>query len=161
MTDIENNDVIHIYTDGSCLGNPGPGGWGAVLLHPQKEKRLSGGYRLTTNNRMEMMAAIEALSALKKRCKVQLHTDSQYVKNGITAWMHSWKKKGWVTAAKKPVKNRDLWMELDRLINKHDVSWKWVKGHVGDKYNEIADQLAAAAANGKDLARDEGYASGS
>lgn len=134
--------TVTIYTDGACSGNPGPGGWGAVLIYGEHEKELCGGEADTTNNRMELMAAIEALNSLKERCSVALYTDSQYVKGGITEWISGWKKRGWKTAAKKPVKNQDLWQALDEAVSKHDVSWHWVKGHAGDKMNERADALA-------------------
>ncbi|WP_350333336.1 ribonuclease HI [Coralliovum pocilloporae] len=133
---------VVIYTDGACSGNPGPGGWGALLLWGEHEKTLSGGEAETTNNRMELMAAIEALKALKKRCPVDLYTDSQYVKGGITGWIHNWKRNGWKTAAKKPVKNADLWQLLDEQIARHDLTWHWVKGHAGIEGNERADELA-------------------
>lgn len=134
--------IVTIYTDGACSGNPGPGGWGALLLYGENEKELTGGEFETTNNRMELTAAIKALSALKRPCKVHLHTDSTYVKDGITKWINGWKQKGWKTAAKKPVKNEDLWRALDEATNKHDIEWKWVKGHAGDPGNERADALA-------------------
>ena len=133
---------IELFTDGACRGNPGPGGWGALLRFGDKEKTLCGGERHTTNNRMELMAAIEGLKALKETCSVSLTTDSQYVRKGITEWMKGWKKNGWKTAAKKPVKNEDLWRELDEQTARHQVSWHWVKGHSGHRENEIADQLA-------------------
>lgn len=133
---------VIIYTDGACSGNPGPGGWGALLKWGEHEKTLNGGEAETTNNRMELMAAIEALKALKKRCPVDLYTDSQYVKGGITGWIHNWKRNGWKTAAKKPVKNADLWQDLDEQITRHDLSWHWVKGHAGVEGNERADELA-------------------
>jgi ribonuclease HI len=135
------NEVI-IYTDGACKGNPGPGGWGAWLKSGPHEKELFGGEALTTNNRMELRAVIEALSALKGRAQVVVYTDSAYVKNGITAWIHSWKAKGWRTADGKPVKNVELWQQLDRLAAGHQVTWRWVKGHAGDPGNERADALA-------------------
>lgn len=134
--------VVKIYTDGACKGNPGVGGWGVLLEMNGKEKELFGGERLTTNNRMELLAVIRALEALKRRCRVQLHTDSKYVQQGITEWIHGWKKNGWRTAAKKPVKNDDLWKELDELAQKHDIKWLWVKGHAGHNGNEKADMLA-------------------
>ena len=134
-------DVI-IYTDGACSGNPGPGGWGAILMSGAHERELFGGEKLTTNNRMELMAAIKALEALKRPCKVELHTDSQYVRQGITEWLAGWKKRGWKTAAKAPVKNEDLWRELDAARARHDVAWNWVKGHAGHPLNERADALA-------------------
>ena len=133
---------VTIYTDGACSGNPGPGGWGAILIHGQNEKEICGGEPATTNNRMELMAAIQALEALKKPCKVELHTDSTYVMKGISEWIHGWKKRGWLTADKKPVKNDDLWRRLDVARSKHDVTWKWVKGHSGHELNERADALA-------------------
>lgn len=133
---------IELFTDGACRGNPGPGGWGALLRCDGVEKKLYGGEPETTNNRMELLAAIEGLKALKETCNVVLTTDSQYVRKGITEWMVNWKKNGWKTAAKKPVKNSDLWKLLDEFANKHTVTWKWVKGHSGHRENEIADQLA-------------------
>jgi ribonuclease HI len=136
MTDIE------IYTDGACKGNPGPGGWGAWLKSGAHERELWGGEGVTTNNRMELIAVIEALTALKQPSRVVLHTDSAYVKNGITTWIHGWKAKGWMTADRKPVKNQDLWQRLDALRERHQVDWRWVKGHAGDPGNERADALA-------------------
>ena len=135
---------IDIYTDGACKGNPGPGGWGALLKSGHTEKTLFGGELETTNNRMEMTAVIEALSALKRPCKVTLHVDSQYVLKGMTEWLAGWKAKGWKTAAKQPVKNVDLWQKLDALVHGggHHIEWKWVKGHAGDPGNERADALA-------------------
>ena len=133
---------VVIYTDGACRGNPGPGGWGAVLIAMGKEKELWGGELLTTNNRMELTAAIVALETLKRPCKVELHTDSKYVLQGITEWVHGWKQRGWKTADKKPVKNDDLWARLDEARRRHEVKWKWVKGHAGDPLNERADALA-------------------
>lgn len=133
---------IEIFTDGACKGNPGPGGWGALLRFGDKEKGLCGGEVPTTNNRMELMGAIEGLRALTEPCEVKLTTDSQYVRQGITQWMHGWKKNGWKTAAKKPVNNEDLWKKLDEQVARHQVSWFWVKGHSGHRENEIADQLA-------------------
>lgn len=135
-------DVVEIYTDGACSGNPGPGGWGVLLRFDGNEKELKGGARETTNNRMEMTAAIEALTALKRRCRVRLHTDSTYLKDGITSWIHNWKRNGWKTAAKKPVKNEDLWRQLDALLADHEIEWHWVKGHAGHPDNERADALA-------------------
>lgn len=135
---------VEIWTDGACSGNPGPGGWGAILTYRGFEKELSGGEPLTTNNRMELMGAISALEALTRASKVALHTDSQYVKNGVTSWIHGWKKNGWRTADKKPVKNAELWQRLDAARDRHDVEWKWVKGHAGDEMNERADALARA-----------------
>ena len=133
---------IEIFTDGACRGNPGPGGWGALLRFNKQEKELFGGEQNTTNNRMELMAAIEGLKALKEPCAVTLTTDSTYVKNGINSWIHGWKKNGWRTSAKKDVKNKDLWMELDEQVERHKLTWRWVKGHSGHRENEIADQLA-------------------
>lgn len=135
-------DKITIYTDGACKGNPGPGGWGAYLIFGEHEKELFGGENDTTNNRMELLAAIEALEALKRPCAVHLITDSVYLKDGITKWVAGWKRKGWKTAAGKPVKNKDLWLRLDEAVERHDVSWGWVKGHAGDPGNERADELA-------------------
>lgn len=134
--------IVTIYTDGACSGNPGPGGWGAILKFGDKEKELNGGERHTTNNQMELMAAISALEALKKPCTVDLYTDSQYVRQGITGWIHGWKRNGWRTADKKPVKNVELWQRLDAALKAHDVRWHWVKGHAGHPENERADQLA-------------------
>ncbi|WP_372861348.1 ribonuclease HI [Spongiibacter sp.] len=134
--------TVEIFTDGACRGNPGPGGWGALLRSKGKEKSLYGGERNTTNNRMELTAAIEGLRALKRPCEVVLTTDSQYVRKGITEWMENWKKRGWKTAAKAPVKNADLWRELDALNAHHQIDWQWVKGHSGHRENEIADALA-------------------
>lgn len=133
---------VTIWTDGACSGNPGPGGWGAVLIYGDKEKLLKGGAADTTNNRMELIAAIEALETLKRPCAVDLHTDSQYLKGGITGWIHGWKKNGWKTADKKPVKNVDLWLRLDEALKSHKVTWHWVKGHAGNEANEKADELA-------------------
>jgi len=134
---------VTIYTDGACRGNPGPGGWGAILIAANgHEKELCGGDLATTNNRMELMAAIQALEALNKACKVELHTDSQYVMKGITEWVRGWKARGWKTAAKDPVKNEDLWRRLDEARLRHDVDWRWVKGHAGHELNERADELA-------------------
>lgn len=133
---------VEIFTDGACRGNPGPGGWGALLRYDNKERELFGGEPDTTNNRMEMQAAIEGLKALKERCVVTLTTDSVYVKSGITEWLANWKKRNWKTAARKPVKNSDLWQVLDEQNQRHEVEWKWVKGHSGHRENEIADQLA-------------------
>ena len=133
---------IEIYTDGACSGNPGPGGWGAILRDGEHEKELSGGEDETTNNRMELMAAISALEELEFPSQVDLHTDSTYVKDGITKWIHNWKRNGWKTAAKKPVKNVDLWKRLQAALSRHDVLWHWVKGHAGHPDNERADELA-------------------
>lgn len=134
--------IVTIYTDGACKGNPGPGGWGAMLEYKGKIKKIYGGEKKTTNNQMELKAAIEALKALKKTSEVSLFTDSNYVKNGIESWIYNWKKNGWKTAQKKPVKNKELWVELDQLLEKHQVKWHWVKGHAGIEGNEIADELA-------------------
>jgi len=133
---------VIIYTDGACRGNPGPGGWGAIMMYGGREKELCGGELETTNNRMELMAAIQALESLNRPCKVELHTDSQYVKNGITQWISGWKARGWRTADKSPVKNDDLWKRLDAARARHDVDWRWVKGHAGHEHNERADGLA-------------------
>lgn len=133
---------VTIYTDGACRGNPGPGGWGALLRYGEQEKSLSGGEVETTNNRMELTAAIEALRALKQPCRVDLHTDSTYVRQGITEWLKKWRANGWRTANKKPVKNVDLWQSLAAEAERHEVSWHWVKGHAGDPGNEAADALA-------------------
>lgn len=140
------DQIVTIATDGACKGNPGPGGWGAVIRWRGHESRLSGGERLTTNNRMELVAAIEALTALKRPCRIALSTDSNYVKDGITKWIHGWQKNGWKTAARKPVANAELWRALVEASKRHDIEWKWVKGHAGDLDNEIADQLACDAA---------------
>ena len=133
---------VVIYTDGACSGTPGPGGWGAILMFGEKTKEICGGEPATTNNRMELMAAIQALETLTKPCKVELHTDSQYVMKGISEWIHSWKRRGWRTADNKPVKNDDLWHRLDEARQRHDVQWRWVKGHAGHEHNERADVLA-------------------
>lgn len=133
---------VEIYTDGACKGNPGPGGWGALLRTGGHEKELFGGERETTNNRMELLAVISALNVLTRPCAIILHTDSQYVKNGITTWIHGWKKNGWKTADKKPVKNADLWLLLDEAQKRHKIDWRWVKGHSGHEFNERADELA-------------------
>ena len=134
--------VVEIYSDGACRGNPGPGGWGVLLRYNQQEKELWGGEADTTNNRMELMAAIRALEALKRRSRVKLYTDSLYVMKGISAWIKDWKRRGWRTADKKPVKNEDLWRRLDELASQHDIEWHWVKGHAGHPENERADRLA-------------------
>jgi len=134
--------VVSIYTDGACSGNPGPGGWGAILRWANHEKELKGGELHTTNNRMELTAAITALEALKRPCSIDLHTDSQYLRHGITDWIHSWKRNGWRTADKAPVKNADLWRRLDAAMARHEVRWHWVRGHAGHGMNERADQLA-------------------
>ena len=134
--------IVELYTDGACRGNPGPGGWGVLLCYNGHEKELSGGEHETTNNRMELMAAIQGLEALTKSCDVTLYTDSKYVMQGITEWIDNWKAKGWKTAARKPVKNVDLWQRLDQARNNHQVNWVWVKGHSGHNGNERADELA-------------------
>lgn len=134
--------TVEIFSDGACRGNPGPGGWGALLRFGDVEKPLFGGEQHTTNNRMELTAALEALNALTEPCKVDLTTDSQYVRKGITEWIEGWKARGWKTAAKKPVKNQDLWEALDTAIQAHEIEWHWIKGHSGHRENEIADQLA-------------------
>ena len=133
---------VVIYTDGACSGNPGPGGWGAILIWGEKVKELCGGEPATTNNRMELMAAIQALEGLKRACRVELHTDSRYVMDGISQWISGWKARGWKTAAKEPVKNEDLWRRLDAARLRHEVDWRWVKGHAGHELNERADALA-------------------
>ena len=133
---------VTIYTDGACSGNPGPGGWGALLIYGEVEKELFGGEAETTNNRMELTAAIEALKALKRPCEIDLHTDSKYLRDGMTSWIHNWKKNNWRNAKKKPVKNADLWQQLDEVITEHTISWHWVKGHDGNPGNERADTLA-------------------
>ena len=138
----DSNAKVKIFTDGACSGNPGPGGWGAILRWNGTEKELKGGERETTNNRMELMAAIQALETLKRDVQADLYTDSTYVQKGITEWIHSWKKRGWKTAAKKSVKNEDLWRRLDEAVARHDVKWHWVKGHAGHAENERADELA-------------------
>jgi ribonuclease HI len=143
MTDLP---PVDIFTDGACKGNPGPGGWGAVLRFGDREKEISGGEAQTTNNRMEMMAAVEALNALKRPCRVTLHTDSKYVMDGITKWVFGWQKNGWKTADRKPVKNAEIWQALLAATARHTVTWTWVKGHAGHPENERADQLASAAA---------------
>lgn len=148
---------VHIYTDGSCLGNPGPGGYAAVLVFNKHRKEISKGFKHTTNNRMELMAAIEGLAELKEQCNVTLTTDSQYVKNGINSWINGWKKNGWKTSNKKPVKNVDLWKALDIQVDKHKIQWKWVKGHSGHPENERCDELARNAASGAQLIEDKGF----
>lgn len=148
---------IDIFTDGSCLGNPGPGGYGVVMKFKQYRKELSQGFKNTTNNRMELLAAIEGLAALTEPCQVDLTTDSQYVRQGISQWIHNWRKNGWRTSDKKPVKNVDLWQRLDSETQKHQVEWHWVKGHSGHPENERCDELARTAAEGKDLLDDEGF----
>ncbi len=141
MSDVKNG-VVEIFTDGACRGNPGPGGWGVLLRYNGNDKTLHGGEKQTTNNRMELMAAIMAMESLTRPCAVKLTTDSKYVMQGITEWMANWKKRGWKTAARKPVKNVDLWQRLDQALSKHQVSWHWVKGHSGHPENELADELA-------------------
>jgi ribonuclease HI len=136
---------VDIYTDGACSGNPGPGGWGAILIYGDKEKEIAGGESNTTNNRMELKAAIEALNQLKQPCIVNLYTDSVYVRDGITKWIENWKRNNWRTAGKKPVKNIELWQELEKALSTHQVQFHWVKAHNGNKYNEIADRLAVQA----------------
>ena len=137
--------LVSVYTDGACSGNPGPGGWGAILKWAGHERELKGGEPYTTNNRMELMGAISALEGLKRPCSVDLHTDSQYLRQGIMTWIHAWKRNGWRTADKKPVKNADLWRRLEAAIERHDVRWHWVKGHAGHDLNERADELARQA----------------
>jgi ribonuclease HI len=135
-------DKIVIYTDGACSGNPGKGGWGAILMFKEHEKKISGGLKETTNNQMEIRAVIEALKTIKKPNEIIINTDSKYVMDGITKWINGWKKNGWRTADRKPVKNSELWQELDEEVGKHRIEWRWVKGHSGNKYNDIADELA-------------------
>jgi ribonuclease HI len=142
--------VVEIYADGACKGNPGPGGWGVLLRSGDSERELYGGEPDTTNNRMELTAVIRGLEALKRRCRVRLYTDSQYVQKGISSWIHDWKRRAWRTADKKPVKNVDLWQRLDALASGHDVEWHWVKGHAGHPENERADALANRAIGGGD-----------
>lgn len=142
MNNKDNNEILHIYTDGACRGNPGPGGWGALLEYGEIKKELQGGEAETTNNRMELTAVIRALEALKRSSNLYIHTDSQYVKNGISQWIHNWKRNGWKTANKQPVKNADLWQKLDTLCSQHQIEWRWVKGHAGHPGNERADALA-------------------
>ena len=145
MSNSGNINIVHIFTDGACKGNPGPGGWGAILKYGDHEKELNGYSPETTNNIMELTAVIEALKSLTRPCKIILTTDSNYVKNGITEWIHGWKKKGWKTATKKPVKNKDYWQLLDAEVQRHHIEWKWVKGHSGHPENERADELANEA----------------
>lgn len=140
--------IVEIFTDGACKGNPGPGGWGALLRYGDHEKRLSGAEPDTTNNRMELTAVIRALESLNRPCRVRVTTDSQYVRNGITSWIANWKARGWKTAGGTPVKNKDLWQALDGAVSRHQVDWKWVKGHSGHPENELADQLANRAIRG-------------
>ncbi|MEM7199055.1 MAG: ribonuclease HI [Planctomycetota bacterium] len=142
MATADSADLIEAFTDGACSGNPGPGGWGVLLRFGDREKELCGGERQTTNNRMEIQAAIEALRALTRPCRVRLHTDSQYLRQGITSWIERWKTNGWRTSQKKPVKNAELWRELDEARTPHEVEWIWVKGHAGHEGNERADELA-------------------
>ena len=144
---------VVIYTDGACSGNPGPGGWGAVLISGAHEREICGGEGATTNNRMELMAAIQALKALNKPCRVELHTDSRYVMDGICEWLPGWKARGWKTAAKQPVKNEYLWRMLDEARQRHEVDWRWVKGHAGHELNERADALARKGLNDHRLSR--------
>jgi ribonuclease HI len=143
---IDTLPIVHIATDGACKGNPGPGGWGALLRNGATERELSGGENPSTNNRMELMGAIMALEALKRPCRVILSTDSVYVRDGITKWIHGWKRNGWKTAAKKPVANAELWQRLDLAAKPHSIDWRWVKGHAGDPDNERVDRLASDAA---------------
>lgn len=156
MTNVRTNDRVIIHTDGACSGNPGPGGWGVILQWGGHARELKGGEPHTTNNRMELMAAIMALETLKRSCVVDLHTDSEYLRQGITGWINGWKRNGWRTAARTPVRNVDLWQRLDAAVNRHQVHWHWVRGHAGHDLNERADQLARdaiaairAAAHGK------------
>jgi len=141
----DDDDIVDAFTDGACSGNPGPGGWGAILRWRGQEKELSGGEVLTTNNRMELMGAIASLESLKRATRVRVHTDSMYLKDGITKWLPSWKRRGWKTADKKPVKNVDLWQRLEAAAATHDVTWHWVRGHSGHPENERADELARSA----------------
>jgi ribonuclease HI len=145
VSDDLDENAVHLFTDGACSGNPGPGGWGVILRWRDQEKELSGAEPVTTNNRMELFAAIAGLEALKRPARVRIHTDSMYLKDGITKWIHSWKAKGWKTADKKPVKNVDLWQRLEAAIEHHDVSWHWVRGHSGHVENERADEIARLA----------------
>jgi len=142
MSSKQNSKVVDIFTDGACKGNPGVGGWGVLLRYESCVQELFGGEQHTTNNRMELLATIRALEALKKPCKIRLHTDSQYVQKGISEWIHAWKMRGWLTASKKPVKNADLWQQLDGLSQQHEIEWIWVRGHAGHDGNEQADELA-------------------
>ncbi len=160
MAKTKRDTPVIIYSDGACSGNPGPGGWGAVLIYGDKRREIQGGEQQTTNNRMELMGATEALNALTRACTAEVHTDSEYVRKGITEWIHKWKVNGWRTAGKEPVKNADLWQALDAARQRHDITWRWVKGHAGDPENERADELAregmapfkkgGRAANGND-----------
>jgi ribonuclease HI len=149
--------AVQIFTDGSCLGNPGPGGYAAVLVFGKHRKEIHAGFQLTTNNRMELLAAIEALALLKEPCEVSLTTDSQYIKNGINQWIHNWRQNGWRTKDKKAVKNADLWQRLDQQVKRHKLEWHWVKGHSGHQENERCDYLAREAASSDTLAPDYGY----
>ena len=142
MSNKKDSKVVDIFTDGACKGNPGIGGWGVLLKYDDRVQELFGGEKQTTNNRMELLATIRALEALNKPCKIRLHTDSQYVQKGISEWIHAWKNRGWLTASKKPVKNTDLWQQLDHLSRQHDIEWIWVRGHAGHEGNEHADELA-------------------
>jgi ribonuclease HI len=151
---------VELFTDGSCLGNPGPGGYGTLLRYGTHLKELSGGFRKTTNNRMELLAAIAGLEHLTRPCKVSLTTDSQYVRQGITQWIHNWKKRNWQTASKAPVKNVDLWKRLDKAVGAHEIQWHWVKGHAGHPENERCDELAREAATHAASQIDEGYEAG-
>lgn len=148
---------VKIFTDGSCLGNPGPGGYGALLIYNGHKKELSQGYKLTTNNRMELLAVIKGLEALTQKCQVEITTDSSYVKDGITKWIINWKKNGWKTASKQPVKNVDMWKQLDEQVARHQIKWFWVKGHSGHPENELVDDLARAAAESSNLLDDTGF----
>ena len=148
---------VEVYTDGSCIGNPGPGGYAAVLVSGGQRKEISKGFRRTTNQRMELMAVIAALEALNKASRVRIFTDSMYVRNGITAWVKNWVRNGWKTSEKKPVRNQDLWERLIRLQKQHTIEWKWVKGHAGHRENERCDVLANQASRSKDLVEDTGY----
>jgi ribonuclease HI len=145
LTDVRGNDRVTIHTDGACSGNPGPGGWGVILQWGDHTREFKGGEAHTTNNRMELMAAIMALETLKRPCEVDLHTDSEYLRQGITDWINGWKRNGWRTAARKPVKNTDLWQRLDAAVHRHTVHWHWVRGHSGHDLNERADELAREA----------------
>ncbi len=144
-TDPAAGEIVEIHTDGACSGNPGPGGWAAILAWKGREKELSGAEPATTNNRMELLAAIRALEALKRPMRVRIYTDSEYLRRGMSEWLAGWKRRGWRTAAKKPVRNRDLWERLDELCHRHEVEWHWLKGHAGDPLNERADRLAREA----------------
>lgn len=150
---------VALFTDGSCLGNPGPGGWAAILEYRGHLKELSQGYKLTTNNRMELLAVINGLAVLKESCSVQITTDSQYVKNGMTSWLAGWKRHNWVNSQKKPVKNKDLWQRLDQECSRHKIHWNWVKGHAGHTQNERCDELAKNAALGDGKIPDQGFVS--